>query len=244
MEVPANLQAHPDMCPSSPPPDAVWTLERILQNPPPAPKRRNHPHPHRPPPRHRRSLSNIPDELLSAWPSGSLDDEDMDASDEDNSSSSPSPPALWSSTSSGSFSPPPSSSASPPLSPTCLRAALHPHRPSARSVADPRLLFQYHSTSQLYVRPAQHARKHSRTNHNEASSLLLLSSSSSNSNSNSAVLFMNSNNTSQHHPGEMWEEDRQGSTRHLFERTGSCWTRGPADDSGTSDNCDDDSRTS
>jgi hypothetical protein len=164
----------------------------------------------------------------------------MDASDdEDNNHHSP--PVLWSSTSSsGSFSPPPSSS--PPLSPTCLHAALHPHRPSARSVADPRLLFQYHSTSQLYVRPAQHARKHSRTNHNEVSSLLL--SASSSSNSNSAVLVMNSNTTSHHHPGEMWEEDRQGSTRHLFERTGSCWTRGPADDSGTSDNCDDDSRTS
>jgi hypothetical protein len=218
-------------CPSSPPPDAVWTLERILQNPPSAPKKRNH-HPSRfPPPRHRRSLSNIPNELLAAWPSSMEDD-----SDYDNEHNALSPPVLLSPLS-GSFSPS-SSSSSSSLSPTSFHdATVHPHRPSSvrpTMMADPRLLFQYHSTSQLYERPAQ-KRASSRLTVNQTSTTALFMSS----------IHRTDGNGTLHHPGELWEEDRQGSTRHLFERTAGCWTSSPTQgDDNNSNSNDDDSRTS
>jgi hypothetical protein len=224
----------PDMmCPSSPPPDAVWTLERILQNPPSAPKKRNH-HPSRfPPPRHRRSLSNIPNELLAAWPSSMEDD-----SEDDNEGNALNPPVLLA-PSSGSFSS--SSSLSSPsssstLSPAGFHATVHAHRPSSvrpTMAPDPRLLFQHHSTSQLYARPAQ--KRTSRLTVNQTSTTALFMSS----------IHRTDGNGAQHHPGELWEEDRQGSTRHLFERTAGCWTSSPTQcDDNNSNSNDDDSRTS
>lgn len=51
-------------CPSSPPPDAIWTMERILNDPPAAPRKRRAP----PKPRPLQTFSDVPPSVLLAWP--------------------------------------------------------------------------------------------------------------------------------------------------------------------------------
>jgi hypothetical protein len=196
-------------CPASPPPDAVWTLERILNNPPTAPRKRH-------PPRHRRSFSNIPIEVLSAWPT---DDEGDDGDDRINLSVSS--PSSFNAISS---SDPVGSVAAYPLRPvfrippriTSLQdppagQEAHPLPPaSRRPLLRDAYLFQHHSTSQLYARPAP-KRKHPHP-FGMPEDLCDPKDTTATSHSNALSIQRDSPWMT------MEEEDRQGSTRHLLER--------------------------